>query len=501
MKLWSFGKKTPPAETIPNNTKAEGQNYMYDYFDQENRWDDEKLTIEEIEKFKDHPLSDKIKDNITNMVLEKIVYNIADQKGGAREDVAEWVREVFSPLAMFNHISSMLHEWFEWGDFIQSKGIGQNADGQYVITELRVLPCETFTKMPFVTSPYNAYGKYLKGIVRFQDGSTHFYQYNNIIGIPEEIINCEHIKSPKNTAYIDGIPLLTPVYKQLPDYEFGRLALKQNINRENIWFLRHTDKNNLMPDNTQNVWQYIQSVLKSVSRNQFFGLPYNVEPVEVEGTASGNTLKTMEDWRKWILETYSPADFLSTGGENKLGGSTAGENELLQSFIAGLQRPIKEYLDTMINDMLAWNGYTDLRSDVNIIGLKLKNQDLDFQKGSKLIDAFAVNGVVLADPDEIREYFGLENADIEYLLKAKEKFETLRSNVIQPSTFSVTPVTPQLPEPNPNPQDKQMTEEEVQQDVKQNQGEPPSFDESVQKLESELSGGWEDLIKAVEKGL
>ena len=121
------------------------------------------------------------------MVLEKIVYNIADQKGGAREDVAEWVREVFSPLAMFNHISSMLHEWFEWGDFIQSKGIGQNADGQYVITELRVLPCETFTKMPFVTSPYNAYGKYLKGIVRLQDGSTHFYQYNNITGIPEEL--------------------------------------------------------------------------------------------------------------------------------------------------------------------------------------------------------------------------------------------------------------------------------------------------------------------------
>lgn len=491
MKLGANKKTTPSANAIPDNIKAEGQNYIYDYFDQENRWDDEKLTVKEIEKFKDHPISDKIKDNITNMVLEDLVYNVADEKGGAREDIADWVREVFNPLSMFNHISSMLHEWFDWGDFVQSKGIGQNAEGQYVITELRILPCETLTTMPFMISPYNAYGKYLKGIVRFEDGSIHFYQYNNTTGIPEEITNCEHIKSPRHTAYVDGIPLLTPVYKQLPDYEFGRIALKQNINRENIWFLRHTDKNNFMPDGVRNVWEYIKNVLGSVTRNHYFGLPYNVEPVELQGVSSGNTLKTVEDWRKWIIQTYSPTDFLSSGGENKLGGSTSGETELLQSFIAGLQRPIKEYLDTMINEMLAWNGYVDLHSDVNIIGLKIKNQDLDFQKGSKLIDAFAVNGIVLADPDEIREYFGMENADMEYLLKAKDKFEALKSTVVQPNPI---PITPQPPELTTNPQDKQQTLDQIQQDLKGNQGEPPSFDESVQKLEGELVNGWDKGI-------
>jgi hypothetical protein len=432
------------------------------------------------------------------MVLKGLTINIIDKQGNSREDVAEWFREMCNKIQLRRHLEYTLFSWFEYGDFLRSKGIGQNESGYIVLTELRRLPVETFTIQPPVYNINYLYGKYLKGIVKFDDGALHFYQLNAFTGIPEEIKNCEHVKAPTPSSYIDGNPILSPVYQVLPDYEFGRKALKQNINRENIWFLRQTDDKPTLRDSKTSVWKLMENILKSATRNFRWALPANVETVELKGVTSTLTLETVREYVKWVVNANSPADFLSAGGQNKLGGSTTGETELLQSFIEGLQTPLIESVEPMLNNVLMWNGYSDLHVELKIQGIKLKNQELDLKRATEIRTAWK-EGHVIASINEYRTLLAdLEDASPEWLQKAKDELEATGIQVAQ-GTQPIGQSKPVLPQDTKQPKNTHSTPEQIQADMKQNQGAIPTREEIEVKTRNKLNSAWDKCFDEVEK--
>jgi len=457
--------------------QAEGQEYILSNFDFDKPWDVKDIQIEDIERFKDHWMSDKIRENIKNLVFQgEPILNVLDEKGNSREDIAVWLRQMAESLDYYEKMQIQFDDEAIYGSFFKSKGV-EEIGNKKILTEVRCLPPTTFVNAGQYYTGTAVYGRIFKGIVRYEDGSIHYWQTRQDTGFTEEIKNCEHIKSSKSSYYLDGIPLLNPLYKLLPKLNFGMEGLMLANNKENSIFIQMGEKTPLiMPDQKTSTWSYLTKTIQSFSRIIHFILPSGATVVEPKSTSSKISIDTIDLITKLIIRVYSPSDFLSLGESNRLGGSTAGETTLVKSFVQSLHSHITKYWIDDFQQVLEWNGYSGFKVQIILPQIKEDNEEINIKK------AVEIRTSKKGSVNEYRELLGLEDADEVFLKKCEEEWGFDDSQ-----------------QENSQQKDESMDNEEIQEDIKQNQGATPTREEIEADTKKQLDDAWSKCFAAIEK--
>lgn len=419
---------------------AEGQDYLNLYM--EKPWDLKELTPKDIKKFEDEFFTQMVITKLSRFVLiGPFIINVLDNKGNSREDIAQWIRPMLDKIGFETLAENSYFDFLKWGNYFYSLGVGEDENGHTVITEVRRLPPSTFEISGGYEYPSFAQGKLLRGVVRDDTGKIHYWQQNNV-GIPSELENCYHVRSNMASDYIDGVPVLAPLYRLLPIVTFLKDGMMIANNRDNILFLQPGDnKTQTQTPDGSSVYSYLKGVLKSFSRTVLHVLPYGSQILEPSRPASELSLKSLDVVVKWIMSLYSSSDLISKGDGTLIGGSTSYEAELAKNFSKSNQRFLVNVWTKILNRVLEWNGYKDFKIQLIPEELKFKNDTINMQIASKVIDAYIEKGVVLASVNEVREKFGLEDSDEEFLNKSKTEWVKATVKDVTPELTGVSRVT------------------------------------------------------------
>lgn len=422
--IFKRSQKSPPRVS-----KAEGQDYIISSFNFLTPWDTKNLTITEIDQYKDHWVSYLVRESIKNMIFQgDLVINALDH-GESREDLADIVREAANKIDLLELMKRQYDDYSDYGTYLRSVGWVKNGN-KVTIGEVRCLPPNTFKTPGKYTTTNYVYGQLLKGIQRNKDGEIEYWQEKAYQMDIVQLKNCEHFKSPISSYHLDGIPLLNPLYQLIPDLNIAKAGLMQANKRANILFIRDNSTLKDMPDGKGSRWSFIRGVLQKLSNNTWFPLAKDMEPIELEGQVSNISIDTIYLLVKLILMCYSPAAFLSMGETNRLGGSTSGETTLMKSSVLAIQSNLKRSWEPVFEKLLELNYYPGIKVQIIMPQIKEENDQLNFQIGQELLKSLK-DGLTIAEINEIREKFGMEDISVEALLKAQEEIQQVKQSVPQ----------------------------------------------------------------------
>jgi hypothetical protein len=476
LNIFKKSQKSPPKVS-----EAEGQDYIISNFNYITAWDTQNLTVTDIEKYKDHWAADLIRESLKNMIFQgDPVINVLDG-GKSREDLAEFIRNVADKIDLLTLMKTQYDDECNYGTFLRSVGYAK-VGNEVTIDEVRCLPPNTFKNAAQYSSIDYVYGQLLKGIVKDSDGNIHYWQETAYQMKQVELLNCEHFKSPKSSYYLDGVPILNPFYQLAPDLNIVKAGLMQANKRANILFIKDSSKIDLMPDGKGSRWGYMGEILRKLSNNVWFRLPAEMDPVEVKGQVSNISIDSINLIIKLILMCYSPSSFLSIGETNRLGGSTTGESTLMKSYIISQQSHIKKTWEQMFEKLLELNYYPGIKVQIIMPQIKEDNGQLNFQIGQELLASLKA-GLTIAEINEIREKFGMEDISIKALLKAHDEIKQVKTDAPMPNNNLNTPIVN-----NPADSSKNTMDDTTQ--IKENQ----AAIKTRETIESETK---DDLFKAI----
>lgn len=494
MKIKNRSPPKSPTATSPPNLEVEGQENLIPYLDRP--WDPAEITVQDIKKYADDFFIMNTFMKLSNFVfIGKPTYNVV-QGDNSREDIAIVLRDMVKKINFFAFLKKVWYDACIWGNSLYSEGVEREGT-RWMISEFRSLPPELFAYpggalvVPYmwgnyVMNPNYTYGRLLKGIERHDDETVHYWQRMKYQIV--EIENCKHVKSPVRSYFLDGTPLFNPLYKILPKIGFAVDQLMMANNKSNLWFLEVPQNNAMLPNQTTTSWEYCKSVMKAVTNKVRFVLPAGVTVQEVKTPPSDIHLDTVDLLVKWLISYITPADIISKGDGSLIGGSSNYEAQLFKMFSEGMQSFIEDEAETILDEWLAWNGWKDCHVEVKLPRLVFDNADLDFKVAQELIAAQKA-GITLASIDEIRTKVGLENADIEFLKKAKEDFEEIKSTPVDTSN--------QLQTENIDGEEP-LEEEEVTDIIKGNQSLMRTREEYQAEIEAQLKQAYLNMYQSIE---
>lgn len=494
-------KKIPPSpqkqSSPPIDLEAEGQENLIPYLDRP--WDPTDLTIEDVKKYADDYFIINTFLKLTNFIFIGMpTYNV-HQGDDSREDIAIELRDMVKKLDFNGFLKKMWYDVCIWGNNFYSEGVEHDGK-KWVITELRTLPPELFAYpggalvVPYmwgnyVMNPNYTYGRLLKGVERHDDDTVHYWQRMKYQII--ELENCKHIKSPIRSYFLDGVPLFNPLYKLLPKISFAVDHLMAANNRSNLWFLEMpVNGNTQLPDQKTSIWEYCKTIMRAATNKVRFMLPAGVTVQEIKTPPSDIHLKTVDLLVKWLISYITPADIISKGDGSLIGGSSNYEAQLFKMFSEGMQSFVETEAEKILDEWLAWNGRGDCHVEVRLKRLTFDNSELDFKIAQELIAALkGPDKIVLASYNEIRARLSFENADIEFLKKAKGEYEEISSK--EPA--QTIPPIDQLSQ-----DDDQLEEEEVIDSIKGNQSLIKTREEIQADTEQQLIQAYTKFYESVE---
>lgn len=424
--LFKKSQKSPPKVS-----EAEGQDYIISSFNFLTPWDTKNLTSLDIERYKDHWVAELIRESLKNMIFQGDPIINCLENGKSREDLADFIRNVANRIDLLTLMKTQYDDECNYGTYLRSVG-WKRTGGEVTIEEVRCIPPSTLSRLGKYSSTDFIYGQILKGIVKDKEGVIHYWQETAYKMDQIELKNCEHIKSPKSSYYLDGVPILNPLYQLLPDLNLAKAGLMQANKRANILFIRDNSKNldGKMPDGKGSRWEFIRGVLRKLSNNVWFPLASDMEPIELTGQVSNISIDSIYLIMKLILMCYSPASFLSMGETNRLGGSTAGETTLMKAYILSQQSHIKKTWEQMFEKLLEYNYYSGIKVQIIMPQIKEDNEELNFKIGQELLAAIKA-GLTIAEINEVREKFGMEDISVKALLKAQEEIKQVKDADVQ----------------------------------------------------------------------
>lgn len=477
--IFKRSQKSPPKVS-----KAEGQDYIISSFNFLTPWDTKNLTVTDIDQYKDHWVSYLVRESIKNMIFQgDLVINALDH-GESREDLADIVREAANKIDLLELMKRQYDDYSDYGTFLRSVGYAKTGNA-VTIGEVRCLPPNTFkTPGQYTTTDY-VYGQLLKGILKNKDGEIEYWQEKAYQMDMVQLKNCEHFKSPISSYHLDGIPLLNPLYQLIPDLNIAKAGLIQANKRANILFIRDNSSNitDKMPDGKGSRWGYAGEILKKLSNNVWFRLAKDMEPIELKGQVSNISIDTIYLIVKLILMCYSPAAFLSMGETNRLGGSTSGETTLVKASVLAIQSNLKKTWEPVFEKLLELNYYPGIKVQIIMSQIKEENDQLNFQIGQELLKSLK-EGFTIAEINEVREKFGMEDISVEALLKAQEEIQQVKQSVTQNNTIPEPPTQGDTQNQDGEQDEKDTTE------IKENQA--PI--KTRQEIENDAR---DDLYKAI----
>lgn len=464
-------------------TKAEGVAYVYLYGnDIKVAWENDKIDLEVMEKLRANAKAQSIQLQLSNLIFpaEPPAIGALNENEEEADDVGVLLRNMAdNPKVAFyermkNYFNDSCYSCFFFSVTIE------NIDGFIQMTEFRELPAASFSHSNYDLAEYG-HALLFPGVVRDKSGKIHYYQTQED-GVVIELKNCTHLKPPGRDFDICGMPLFYSLVPWFNKHNFAWLAQMQSVNRVGApsIILRIATYNDKVDG------PIAQKILRNWGKNTSFSIPDRFEVIEIGKTVNNIALKSLEAINKEFSTHFSPSDAISSDG-NLIGGSDQAKGDLYLNYIRGWHTVIANRFQPFLQEILEYNGYSNLKAYIKFPEPELKNAQIDLDKAKDAADRKVISKL------EYRKKCGWGACTEEDLKTYEDEWGS--QEVVE------NPIDPVKDEPLSDDDIQDDQDEKKKQNLQKNQLVTNQSDDTIEETAAGIKTGWNELIKGFSKYL
>jgi hypothetical protein len=323
-----------------------------------------------------------------------------------------------------------------WDYFEGPNPYGKGKVTEYRLTKLRHLPSESFATAPY--GRMNIYSEILQGVtISPETGAVEYYQTleNALDRMPESGAFTSAAMLQKKLTHVftvidpasgelAGAPIIEPIIPFLAMLDFTWQAQMQKVNRIGapILFLEITDPSG---DDIE----YGQRFLANWGKQSGMQIRPNMKLIIPDLKDSSTAIDTINVLSRMIVDYFSPSSLISKDG-TLIGGSSAGEQELLVSYIRSTHTWIIESFEQLIQTYLEANLFEGYTAKLYIPSPSVDKAEI-WMKQALTLGRLVDSGVTVAHPNEFRDLLEMKELspeEIETLIVDREKYRLAKGD-------------------------------------------------------------------------
>ena len=294
---------------------------------------------------------------------------VTDPDGETDETLTAEAKSEFERLHCYDLMQESLIDRWQWGPFVHSDGIDKK-DGKFFITEIRHLPCSTFSTMPAGGGNFSIPNPLTPGIAINQDGDVEVWQTDPFTGYHQKLDNIK-IETAHGTPKPSGAAYLYPVYHAIAQIDYASKAEIQQLARIGAPPLLPKAKDDIDQDLYKKLNQWFAEFLRKWGKDTSALLPPGIEFPNLnirEGTVAE---RFIAERINWIRNYTNPVSDLQQN-HSGIGTSDSGRMEIWTAYIASEQDACEQWIINLFNWILEANGYEGFKTHI-----KLKRPSVD----------------------------------------------------------------------------------------------------------------------------
>ena len=383
-------------------------------------YEDPEITAEKINDFQDNVYGRGLAMKQRHLIFtDKYTLDVLDTEGETDPDITADILKMCDSkgVRLWPNMQRAYNSIFWYGIGLYNP-VWEYVDNIYTLTKLRHLPSYSFRSEPMGAS--ETYSELLKGITLDDKGEIEFHQVTDSMGTVEKLENIFYVKDPVSDELAgESIVLpLIPVFNMLK-FVWNTQMQQSNRTGAKILFIKVTDPQKASELNT-NVSDvaYANEIIQNWGKNTAYQLRGNMELIDPGIKDDSNNLDVIEALHNMVIDYITPASYITSGAENRLGGSDKQREELILKYIQGVHTWLEDQFEMLLNRYLEYNGYEGYVVKINIPSPSVDISQIQLEQANS---GFTTKSLTI---NEIRERLGAEVLDdegIEDLLAQHER--------------------------------------------------------------------------------
>jgi len=167
---------------------------------------------------------------------------------------------------------------------------------------------------------------------------------------------------------------------------------------------------------------YANEIIQNWGKNTAYQLRGNMELVDPGIKDDSNNLDVIASLQNMVVDYITPTSYITSGAENRLGGSDKQREELILKYIQGVHSWLEDQFEMLLNRYLEYNGYEGYTCHIHIPSPSVDKSELQLNQANA---GFASQSLTI---NEIRERLGAEALDEEDLGLLIAEYERVAPN-------------------------------------------------------------------------
>ena len=375
------------------------------------------VTVEALHQLRDNVYGRGVTIKLRNLIFrDKYTLEVLNPKGEPDEEL-EKILTTMCDSKSVRLWANMQRAFIDtlWNGIGLFNPVWEYEESEYKIMKLRHLPAHTFGEL-WKDGDQKVYCSLLQGISVDKKGELIFVQTDEDKN-QKQIKNIFYVKDPVADGP-GGESVILPIVPFIEMLKFVLNTQMQQANRTGakILFIRVTAP---QPASLQNGGvgdvEYANILLEKWGKDQGFQLRENMEIIDPHIKDDANNLEIKEALEAVIIDYIVPTSFIAKKGSS-IGGSEASRDELLNTFIDGIQSWIEDQFEMLLNLYLEYNKYVDYSVHIRIPSSSIDRSDIEIKEADV---GFKTQSLT---KNEIRKRLNAENLDEENLKKLVEEY-------------------------------------------------------------------------------
>jgi len=383
-------------------------------------YSDPDITAEKIKDFKDNVYGRGLAMKQRHLIFtDKYTVDVLDSDGETYPDVTTDILKMCESkgVRLWANMQRAYISIFWYGIGAYNDVWGY-VDNVFTLTKLRHLPSYSFRAAPAGVN--EVYSELLQGITLDDKKEIEFHQVVDDMGTVEKLENIFYVKDPVSDELAgESIVLpLIPVFNMLK-FVWDTQMQQSNRTGAKILFIKVTDPQpaSKLNGNVSDV-AYANEIIQNWGKNTAYQLRGNMELIDPAIKDDSNNLDVIEALQNLVIDYITPTSYITSGAENRLGGSDKQREELILKYIQGVHTWLEDQFEMLLNRYLEYNGYEGYTVKINIPSPSVDISQIQLEQANT---GFTTKSLLL---NEIRERLGAEVLDdegIEDLLAQHER--------------------------------------------------------------------------------
>lgn len=383
-------------------------------------YEDPEVTAEKINDFQDNVYGRGLAMKQRHLIFtDKYTLDVLDTEGETDADITTDMLTMCDSkgVRLWPNMQRAYNSIFWYGIGLYNP-VWKYVDNIYTLTKLRHLPSCSFRSEPAGVT--ETYSELLPGITLDDKGEIEFSQVTDSMGTVEKLENIFYVKDPVSDE-LAGESIVLPL---IPIFHMLKFLLDTQMQQSNrtgakILFIRVTNpqKASDLNGGVGDV-EYANEIIQKWGKNTAYQLRGNMELIDPGIKDDSKNLDVIETLHNIAIDYITPTSYITSGAENRLGGSDKQREELILKYIQGIHTWLEDQFEMLLNRYLEYNGYEGYVVKINIPSPSVDISQIQLEQANT---GFTTKSLTI---NEIRERLGAEVLDdegIEDLLAQHER--------------------------------------------------------------------------------